>query len=140
MAELLVLQGEMGYQHAWLNWKATFDLDGKGHRIMRVKDRIDDVTIKIGNVSRELQTCLQQDEWDLLMIECQAHKLDRLEHAEQEIERRFRPPNLIVNKKAIVILTKHEIPEDIIIGLSFDHKFLFPYICDDKNVMELLAQ
>lgn len=59
---------------------------------------------------------------------------------EIEIERNFRPSDLTWNKDAVIVCTTQVIPEDILIGLSFGYKFLFPYFCNSHNLHELLAQ
>lgn len=62
------------------------------------------------------------------------------EDQEQTIELKYRPTKIYFNDKALHILTKTFIPDDIKITLSLGHKFLFPYNINDKNLHKILAQ
>lgn len=76
----------------------------------------------------------------ILIDECDLLEETQRRSKERDIEREYRPSDIVFNKEALYNLTDVDIPEDVQIGLSFGHKFLFPYACTDKNMCEILAQ
>lgn len=45
-----------------------------------------------------------------------------------------------MNDKAVINRTGINIPDDIMIGLSFGWKFLFPFMTTEKNINSILAE
>lgn len=64
---------------------------------------------------------------------------DTREATEQRIERDYRPTNARLDEKAIVNLTTYQIPEDIMLGLSFGPKFVFPQRICLENILNIIT-
>lgn len=137
---MICLHKFLGYHRAKLNWQICIDPDfllkktvKKRRLILKTKKRID-------VLAESLKTMLNEDEFSQLLNECNLLETESRDSKESGIEIQHRPPNLTINKNAIFNMTSIEIPEDILIGLSFGYKFLFPYACTKGNMCEILAQ
>lgn len=88
----------------------------------------------------KLRIALNEAEMFEILSECGEQEWDCRSTKEVEIELLNRPRAVVLNKRAIYNMTNLEIPEDILIGLSFGHKFLFPFACTKNNLCEILSQ
>lgn len=146
----------MGSLRAKQNWYDCFDPKHETDRSKKLKFQIVSQNDKINKIKSSLSVILNDQDFENLMSECYKFMESEQETIEQSIEKEHRPSGAFLDKKffgetkcpsgvyfnknALVVLTETEIPEDIRLGLSFGHKFLFPYVCDDNNLLELLAQ
>lgn len=130
--DFLGLYKQRGSIRAHLNWLECFDLHRQTKKYKNMKKRFDKVGFYIKR-HKELGQC-HDDET------AEAAYRNSLEMEERGIEREYRPSNVVFNEKAVVNLTSIEIPEDIMIAISFGYKFLFPFNTNDSNIQEVLAQ
>lgn len=140
MAELISLYKFLGYQRAELNWQLCADPNKQLRETIKSYKAVHKYERRISILSERLRIILTEEELIELLIECDSQEILCRNSREIEIETQHRPTNVIFNKKALFNMTNVTIPEDIQIGLSFGHKFLFPFACTDKNMCEILAQ
>lgn len=140
MAELLNLFGNRGILRANLNWSICIDPDFKLTKTRNETERVTGMDKRIKNHMDFLKLNLKIDYFDQLMKECDEQETVYREKQETMIESEHRPKDIFFNKKAIYNMTNITIPEDILLGLSFGYKFLFPYVCTENNRCEILAQ
>lgn len=140
MSEVLVLYGNQGRTEAELNWIECMDYNHESKKFGKKGEEKKEIRSKIIKLKKNLEVALTKEQFSTFEKECENIRERVREGTEQEIEKRHRPTQIVFNEEALIILTKVIIPEDIKIGLSFGHKFLFPYTCDNKNLYEILAQ
>lgn len=140
MAEMIAKHKLMGEIEAKLNWTRCGDPGGNSGQHKNLTDATNTLRKKIQITRTNLDLILTDLEMSAIDEECQKAEIDAIEAHEIYIEKDNRPANLGYNIKAIVIKTRKSIPEDIIIGLSYGWKFLFPYITNDTNLHEILSQ
>lgn len=156
LVRIFALFKELGSLRAKQNWHECFDPKHETPRSKTLKFQIVSLNKKINIIKSSLSAILDDQNFENLVSECTKFMESEQETIEQSIEKEHRPSGaffdkkffgeiecpsgVFFNKNALVVLTKTEIPEDIQLGLSFGYKFLFPYVCDDSNLLELLAQ
>lgn len=140
MGELMAEYRSLGEVTAEENWIRCADRDGKGALYKECRSRGLYVNRNIKMLWTILETWLDVNELEQLKNECDIVCNESMIQNECRIEERHRPTGLNLNSKAIVIMARNNIPEDIKIGLSFGPKFLFPYTTTDDNVHSVLAQ
>lgn len=140
MGEWLAMYRRWGEIRAKINWVGCCDPDGKTnrHKILVGYERT--LIKKIRTFRANLVTILDDIDIEALRIEGMRECDDVMDRCEAAIEREFRPFDLNFNEKAIIVRSKENIPEDILMGLSFGWKFLFPYITTNSNIHSVLAQ
>lgn len=131
---------DLGILRANLNWISCADTNGITNQYKNVLGDIKrlEKVIRMTRINIDLQ--LDDDEMTALDSLCLDTAFKSTLDREEIIEKEHRPPNLVYNMKAIINKTDKFIPEDIIIGLSYGWKFLFPYNTNNKNIHEILAQ
>lgn len=65
--------------------------------------------------------------------------LESQEFSERRIERNYRPTNAFFDAKSVINLSQTAIPEDVLLGLSFGPKFVFPQKADLTNVINIIT-
>lgn len=140
MGELLGLHMRRGMLQAELNWINCGDPDGITNEFKKKFNEIIMFSRRIDRTKLDINLQLDDSEMTMLVKECMESENNTMLEHEILIEKEFRPSDLAYNMKALIIKTRKHIPEDIIIGLSYGWKFLFPYITTDKNIHEILAQ
>lgn len=130
----------LGKLKAEKNWIKCKDPNEKMNESHAMFDTF--VTLKkhIRMLEINLDLLLSDEEMHIFKNECEITETNALEEYEIIIERKNRPMHIGFNMKAIVIKTTKSIPEDILIGLSYGWKFLYPFVTNDKNLHEILAQ
>lgn len=139
MAKLMIVYGDVGRVDAIIDWVKCKDLDQKSTESIKLKKQRMDHLNKLTSIERSLGPFLDRSEQQLLRMECEKFKSDAKQLLEEEIEIKHRPTHVFFNNKAIINLTNERIPDDILLGLSFGPKFLFPFVCKDDNILEILA-
>lgn len=125
----------LGSLEAKFNWAKCSLVGGREecsnlcYKIIKLRTRADAILHDLIDLSDQIS-------FTELQIICDKER----EKVETEIEKSFRPSDLVFNKKALVICTNIYIPMDIRIGLSFGYKFLFPYEFNQNNIFKLFAQ
>lgn len=140
MAEFLGFHRTLGEKLAWMSWLECFDINQNSNKFLDLEAVIGDIKRNIEILNRKLYQSLNEGDFSALLHECLLVLESTRETTEQEIERKYRLPNIVFNKGALIILTEANIPEDIQIALSFGYKFLFPYETNNENLPEILAQ
>lgn len=140
MGGALNRSGRRGILQAELNWIKCGDPGGITNEFKNMVYDIStlDKQINLDKVNIDLQ--LADTEMEIFMNQCLENETEAMLEHEILLEKKFRPSDLVYNMKALIIDTRKHIPEDIIIGLSFGWKFLFPYITTDYNLHETLSQ
>lgn len=138
--DILVLYKKMGFFYAWKNWNDCCDPDKMLEKSIRIEEKISKLKRRIKMIEYSLSNVLEENEMKILINECFSEFESYREIIEQGIEFRFRPSYVHFNNDALINLTKHNIPFDIKLNLSFGYKFLSPYICHTDNMYEILAQ
>lgn len=140
MALLLELHRELGASIAEIEWINCYDINHSSHHYKSLASKIGTTESKIRIVKEDLSQLLSSEQIDELLLECTNSFVLSKETMEQKIELEHRPSGVHFNKDALIILTETAIPDDIKIALSFGHKFLFPFECNNDNMNEILAQ
>lgn len=140
MSDLLISYKFLGFHRAILNWYLCSDPEKKLYRTRKKRKTVSKIETDIASLSQSLKECLDEEEMIELVRECDFLEVTQRLSKECYLERRYRPTNVFFNREALYNLTNVVIPEDIQMGLSFGHKFLFPYACTNKNMCEILAQ
>lgn len=140
MTKLICLYKFLGYHRAELNWQLCSDPDMKLNKTIKKRKLVYRTEKRISRLLEELRIALSEDDLIQILIECDTQESQCRNSREEFIEIQHRPTDIIFNKGAFFNMTNIRIPEDIQIGLSFGHKFLFPYACTDKNMCDILAQ
>lgn len=130
----------LGYHRAELNWQFCIDPDTQLRETIKKRKLVLKTEKRIAIFMENLRITLSDDEFAQLSIECDSFELQSRNTREREIECQYRPSDVVFNKNAVHNMTNVEIPEDILIGLSFGYKFLFPYACTKHRMCEILAQ
>lgn len=140
MARLLEHYAQLGKWEARITWIECKDFERRSNKWIEANHEKRHCAGRIFEDTNSLATCLETTEMLMLQKECEEFQWMAKEEEEQKIERMHRPPQIFFNERALIQITTKDIPIDIKIGLSFGPKFLFPYICNDKNLHETLAQ
>lgn len=140
MGEWIALHRRLGEVRAKKNWVACCDPDGRKGRHRALMGWEKALLRKIEVFKASLLTILDDAELKILKDECMSECENVMYECEMTIEKEYRPTDLIMNKRAIVMRTTEIIPDDILLGLSFGWKFLFPYMTTDDNIHSVLAQ
>lgn len=140
LADFIVLNKEIGYIQAHIEWIHCFDDNNTSRKYKKLTRQQNDINKKIIKLRKQITTKTTEVELNSLLTEADTQRKEYQEHTETEIEKSHRPPNFTHNKSALITLTKTEIPEDIKIALGFGYKFLFPYACNNQNMHKILAQ
>lgn len=140
MAKIFKWCKEVGEYQADVNWYECKDPDFIIDENKERKTRMDFKITEINDRIKGLGRFLSEEELSQLTNECKNMIQQHRDQKEETIEREHRPTTAYMNNKAIINLTDLKIPDDILLALSFGHKFLFPYACKENNLCELLAQ
>lgn len=140
MAHLIAMHKDLGSLYGWAGWAECFCKNSPSGISETISSKIEATEHMILNIKAKLSQFLIEQDFDTLLLECEQTKESSYEAREQEIEREYRPPDIFFKKNALIILTETAIPEDIQIALSFGYKFLFPFECNNENLIEILAQ
>lgn len=129
----------LGELTAELNWLLCMDIDGKLNSTKAIFEQI-----KFGRSTINRKISLLDNvcsEFQLNAFKAFAHDLmnDRIETCEQQKELIHRPHGLQFDSKAVINLTNVVIPLDILVGLSFGHKFMYPFNFNSRNKEKFLA-
>lgn len=128
---------ELGQLSASFKWASCGQVNNDFYRL---KHSIESLKREIRVSSNNCSVFMEEDELQTLLADCSdICQEEQLSH-EALIAERNKPTELFFNPKALIIYTRKAIPKDILIGLSFGYKFLFPFPCTQHNLHELLAQ
>lgn len=116
-------------------WVMCWDVNGESLKYRKLCKNINRIQKGLEARKLELAEGFNNDEIEVLF-----NGDIMVDEAEQEIEKRYRPTHFYFNQRALRVLTRTFVPEDIQMALSFGHKFLFPYIINDNNIHKILAQ
>lgn len=118
---------------AWDDWHKTLDQNLETNR---------DLFSNVGFKSKfdNISMSLSEENVAELKMECRNNLENGKLNSGCFIEERYRPTGLVLNSKALINLSNVSIPEDIKFAISFGYKFLFPYVVNDDNIHEILAQ
>lgn len=130
--EFLDLFRQKGSIQAHMNWLECYDLQKQTSEYKNLKKKLLKVDFFI---KRHKELALGIDDAITNKI-----YMDSIDASERKIEEQFRPPSVRFNPRAVVNLTGFDIPEDILLAISFGYKFLFPFNTNDDNIHEILAQ
>lgn len=139
LCDILKIQEDIGRVQAELNWAGCSDIDGKTAMYKEILHRKCAMEKHATLLMNNLDLMLSDEEMEIVATECASTMRESAALCEADIELRYRPTSVYYNKKALFIKTRVPIPEDIQIGLSFGHKFLFPYVSDNSNIHRVLA-
>lgn len=145
---------EMGILEANGNWIRCRDINGISGSLKNNILKISTLAKSIRHTMLNIDLILPDADMEIFKTQCDEKQLSSRLSTEIAIEREHRPSNAIYdketnritygpmnyNKKALINMTQCIIPEDICIGLSFGWKFLFPYVTNDENIHEAIAQ
>lgn len=132
-------QVKIGELTAELNWLKCSDINGTFHSTKTV---IEQIRYGQAVVNRKLsilsQNCTEQQ---LSAFKNYLNDImhDRIEACERRKELMHRPHGLNFDSGAIINLTDINVPYDILVGLSFGHKFVFPFNLNSQNTNKVLA-
>lgn len=140
MGEMIAMYLRLGEIRAKINWVSCGDPDGRANRYRILNGYAQSMGNRIKKFWVNLETILDDWELDCLKNECMKECDERMNECEINVEKEYRPMDLNLNSKAIVVMTRKEVPDDIKIGLSFGWKFLFPFVSTSKNIHSVLAQ
>lgn len=140
MAELLISHTEMGRLKAELSWIECGDPDGVSKRFKNALDGIANLEKRINISKTNLDLILDDEELLMFHNECMTVLNQEIDKQEIAIEMKFRPCDIGYNMKAIVVRTEKHIPEDILIGLSYGWKFMYPFVTNMDNMHEVASQ
>lgn len=131
---------KLGTLTAELNWISCGDPNKQTNAF---KNKFGDIRILDSHINRSmnnLSTTLSDLEIIRAGNEFKITTATWQERRELELSNQFKPPNLVFNRDAIIIKTNKRIPDDIVVGLSFGWKFLFPFCTSRKDYPDILAQ
>lgn len=140
MADCIGLYEKWGKGLAWMAWFECFDIEHNSHEYNKNKTSIVNTEKSSQHVMTRLSQYLSVEDFDAFKDECLKTLESSQETTERTIELDYRPPDFRFNPRALKVLTEVAIPDDIKIALSFGYKFLFPYVCNNENMPEILAQ
>lgn len=140
MAEMLIMHRKLGLLRAELNWIKCGDPYNTTRKYKNTHNDINSLNKQIKQIEINLDLILTDDEMEIFRGECASHAEEASEQQEILIEREYRPNDLGYNMKAIVVRTRKHIPEDILIGLSYGWKFMYPFVTDNNNLHKTLSQ
>lgn len=139
LMDITFKQAELAKCKSKLSWEACMDVNGVTRRSKALSERIKYIQRIIDRDLRSLEhICL--DDW---LADFRRHLSEILMQSidcyERYIEKLHRPHGLQFDTKAIFNLTDCDVPYDILVGLSFGHKFMFPFNLSVKNTDRVLA-
>lgn len=138
--EILTLFVKNGTLEAKLLWTKCWDPDGLTQKCKTITYQLSSISKQISQLKTTLQFLIDRNEIKYLTDKGEQLARDQQAKTEIRIEKRYRPPLLTYNNKAFINRSTVEIPEDIIILLSFGWKFISPYVTHNNNVHSVLAQ
>lgn len=140
MVMALVAHREKGEAAASLSWIGCRDMNGTSRDFKCLRAKLHALCKRIDNTFLNLDLILSDADMEIFRIECEHDEGRFFAGKQEQIEAEYRPTGLNYNKRALLNKTQREIPEDILIGLSFGWKFLFPFTTSKSNLHEVLAQ
>lgn len=140
LTDLFVMHNGRGLLQAELNWIECGDPDHFTKNYINKANEISTLNKHIKMMRTNLDLLLTDSQMNDTDTECESFTNISMEKQEIIIEKEHRPPNLGYNMKAIVTRTEKHIPEDILIGLSYGWKFMYPYVNTKENLFRTLSQ
>lgn len=140
MAEILGMHSQLGVLRAEIFMIKCGDPNSMSNEFQNKDNDFIAVSTNVKRCTKALHLLITDDEKAIFSKECDTIENAAMYEHEIVLEKEHRPTNLVYNIKAIINKTDRFIPEDILIGLSYGWKFLFPYVATDRNIHEVLAQ
>lgn len=136
----LVHTRDLACLYAHLSWIICADSGGKSSSARHVKSKIGmllNAKIKLMNA---LQEFISDQKMDILRNELKEIMVKEQDKVEIVVERKHRPPHIVLDRSAIINTTNILIPEDILMALSWGEKFIFPHNINESNIMHFMAE
>lgn len=140
MAGLINAHEKLGFFEAKLAWCHCINVKRSSKSFIQIKKQISTLTVHITKHTQLIDNILYDNEMSLLIKECVAAKNKTQEQYEAYTERDYRPTNAKMDEKAVINNTKESIPEDVLMALSWGHKFLFPNLLTIDSISRYFAQ
>lgn len=139
LVDIIIQHMKLGALHAEINWLKCSDLNNTSKAFKNLKRRVNFINTTISKKFKNLDVFLNNTEIQELRNFCKSSQDEYLEKHEIHFEISNRPPNLFFDKTAIINITNEQIPEDILMGLSFGNKFIYPFNINGDNMKRILA-
>lgn len=124
---------DLGFINAEINWLTMKNGNAQLIQLLREQRKL---LLHQLSSERDSMKCFFEIEDDKSVT-------NRIEHfqemRESQIIKEFKPPNISCDSSAIQNRTTENIPEDILLGLSFGPRFIFPCELSENNCATFLA-
>lgn len=130
---------DSGELQAKLAWKRCSIVDDINGAIKHLTNLVKRNQISNDKMLKLIDVCVSDELLDMVKNFGRDITSEAIESYERHIEIRHRPHGVSLNSDMIYNLLNIPIPDDVLIGLSFGPKFLFPFHMNEKNSHRLMA-
>lgn len=88
----------------------------------------------------DFEVYMEEEDLSELKKEAGLNTARSCEEKERALELEYRPKHVKVDHKAFLNLTELDVPEDVVLALSWGPKFTFPFVLNKHNICKYLAQ
>lgn len=140
MEELESLNAQYGRLEALNAWNRCINVNGTSRDIGKINKRLVQLRNGESRLLESLKFYIEEVRYGEILDNCRMVRKREQEMEERRIELMNRPNFVRIDSGAFCNMTTMEIPEDIMMALSWGPKFTFPYILNEENIMRYLAQ
>lgn len=140
IASLVSLTKKLAYLKANIAWIKCVDKNASSPSYKQAKSHILITENAINKDKKSLKNILNKAILERLEFNLKQVFLMELNKCESEIELRQRPPHVVFDKTAVYNHTGSNIPEDVLMTVSWGRKFIFPYDPSNQNLHYYLAE
>lgn len=139
MTNMLIFAKKTGWYEAYYRIEAAKDPWKIRPETITAQKRRMEANHQWKDVAKEVQSLLKNEEFELMKVEASNYYWMGRNEVEIPAEEKMRPLGIRMDKKAVHNLTTRDIPEDIMLVLSWGPKFVFPVeVMDETKVIPAL--